>query len=259
MRRQTGHHSKTHRRRDSSSPARTCRSHRDGAAAVRRRRLVAAARQLRPAPECIRRSPPTPSNSSSATCVPTSPAAHPPEPRRGPWPATSTAPGVNGDRAGDRMADGADLDGDEIVEPVAPVEGGGQPEPAAHRDLPDRVLECRRGDVVALVGHDQPVAGGQGGDVVTARQRAERARSEQKNDLGCITPGQMGVRPAGFEPATRCLEGSCSVRLSYGRLEILCRAKVTRRIHQGRSVVPGTAPAPVTSPSRRNVPRPVPA
>ena len=28
------------------------------------------------------------------------------------------------------------------------------------------------------------------------------------------------MRPAGFEPATRCLEGSCSVRLSYGRPEI---------------------------------------
>ena len=27
------------------------------------------------------------------------------------------------------------------------------------------------------------------------------------------------ARPAGFEPATRCLEGSCSVRLSYGRPE----------------------------------------
>ncbi len=25
------------------------------------------------------------------------------------------------------------------------------------------------------------------------------------------------VRPAGFEPATPCLEGRCSIRLSYGR------------------------------------------
>jgi hypothetical protein len=29
------------------------------------------------------------------------------------------------------------------------------------------------------------------------------------------------ARPAGFEPATGCLEGSCSVRLSYGRSEII--------------------------------------
>ena len=29
------------------------------------------------------------------------------------------------------------------------------------------------------------------------------------------------ARPAGFEPATRCLEGSCSVRLSYGRSNVI--------------------------------------
>jgi hypothetical protein len=28
------------------------------------------------------------------------------------------------------------------------------------------------------------------------------------------------VRPEGFEPPAGCLEGSCSVRLSYGRPEI---------------------------------------
>jgi hypothetical protein len=33
------------------------------------------------------------------------------------------------------------------------------------------------------------------------------------------------ARPAGFEPATRCLEGSCSVRLSYGRSEISLHAE----------------------------------
>ena len=33
------------------------------------------------------------------------------------------------------------------------------------------------------------------------------------------------ARPAGFEPATRCLEGSCSVRLSYGRSEISLQAE----------------------------------
>jgi hypothetical protein len=42
-----------------------------------------------------------------------------------------------------------------------------------------------------------------------------------------ISPGQaeltagLGIclaRLAGFEPATRCLEGSCSIRLSYRRL-----------------------------------------
>ena len=35
------------------------------------------------------------------------------------------------------------------------------------------------------------------------------------------TPSDL-ARPAGFEPATRCLEGSCSVRLSYGRSKRNC-------------------------------------
>src|SRR6476469_1407836 len=41
------------------------------------------------------------------------------------------------------------------------------------------------------------------------------------------------ARPAGFEPATRCLEGSCSVRLSYGRSRVSVHGedhtKATRR------------------------------
>src|SRR5712691_4908500 len=41
------------------------------------------------------------------------------------------------------------------------------------------------------------------------------------------------ARPAGFEPATRCLEGSCSVRLSYGRPNVIVHGqdhmKATRR------------------------------
>jgi hypothetical protein len=37
-----------------------------------------------------------------------------------------------------------------------------------------------------------------------------------------VSAGQSHfARPAGFEPATRCLEGSRSVRLSYGRSQII--------------------------------------
>src|SRR5579875_779432 len=43
------------------------------------------------------------------------------------------------------------------------------------------------------------------------------------------------ARPAGFEPATRCLEGSCSIRLSYGRPVIIVHGEdhtlATRRSH----------------------------
>jgi hypothetical protein len=56
---------------------------------------------------------------------------------------------------------------------------------------------------------------------------------------GCLTahPRQQAVsrefpqvrhvsaRPAGFEPATHCLEGSCSIRLSYGRPETIVHVK----------------------------------
>jgi hypothetical protein len=33
------------------------------------------------------------------------------------------------------------------------------------------------------------------------------------------------ARPAGFEPATRCLEGSRSIHLSYGRLSVSVHGK----------------------------------
>jgi hypothetical protein len=50
--------------------------------------------------------------------------------------------------------------------------------------------------------------------LATARQHLASARL-----LGWL------ARPAGFEPATRCLEGSCSVRLSYGRPQTIVPGK----------------------------------
>jgi hypothetical protein len=68
------------------------------------------------------------------------------------------------------MPDRADVHGDEVIELVAPVRGGGQAEPAPDRDLPDGILEGRGWHVVALVCDDQPVSGGESGDVVAASQ-----------------------------------------------------------------------------------------
>ena len=71
---------------------------------------------------------------------------------------------------GDGVPDRADLHADQVIELVAPVGGGGQPEPSPRRDLPDRVLERGGRDVVALVRDDQAVPGGELGDVVAAGQ-----------------------------------------------------------------------------------------
>jgi hypothetical protein len=57
------------------------------------------------------------------------------------------------------VADRAELQGDEVIALVAAVGGGGQPDPPAGGDLPDRVLERGGGYVVAFVDHDQAVAG----------------------------------------------------------------------------------------------------
>jgi hypothetical protein len=71
---------------------------------------------------------------------------------------------------GDGMPDLTDLHGDEVVELVAPVRGGGQSKPAPDRDLLDGVLEGGRWHVVALVGDDQAVSGSEISDIVTAGQ-----------------------------------------------------------------------------------------
>ena len=68
------------------------------------------------------------------------------------------------------MPDWSHLHGDQVVELVAAVRGGGQPEPAPCRDLLDRVLERGSRDVMAFVGDDQAVPGGQLRDVAAAGQ-----------------------------------------------------------------------------------------
>jgi hypothetical protein len=62
------------------------------------------------------------------------------------------------------------LHGDQVVKLVAAVRGGGQPEPALCRDLLDRVLERGGRDVMAFVGDDKAVPGGQLWYVVAAGQ-----------------------------------------------------------------------------------------
>ena len=68
------------------------------------------------------------------------------------------------------MPDRLGLHGDQVVELVAPVRRGGQPEPAARRDLLDRVLERRSRDMVTFVSDNQPITAGQHDDVLLAGQ-----------------------------------------------------------------------------------------
>ena len=80
----------------------------------------------------------------------------------------ATLASVRGVRDG--VAGRPDLEGDQVVELVAPVGGGCQPQPAPSWDLLDGVLErcCR--DMVTFVGDHQPISCGEGGDVGTAGQ-----------------------------------------------------------------------------------------
>ena len=89
---------------------------------------------------------------------------------------------------GDGVADRAGLHADEVIELVAPVGGGGQPEPPPGGDLPDGVLEGGGRDVVALVGDDQPVLGGQLRDVVAACQglQGDDARKARYPPNACL-------------------------------------------------------------------------
>jgi hypothetical protein len=96
----------------------------------------------------------------------------------------------------DGVPDGPDLQSDQVIELVTAVGSGGQAEPAAGRDLLDRVLErcCR--DVVALVGNDQAVPSGERRDVVASRQGLQGDHVDDAADL----------RPAAAELSRRYAE-----------------------------------------------------
>lgn len=72
------------------------------------------------------------------------------------------------------VPDRAQLQGDQIVELIAPVGGRGQPQPPPSRHLPHRVLERSSRNVMALVHYDEAVARGQLRKVVTPRQGLQR-------------------------------------------------------------------------------------
>jgi hypothetical protein len=84
--------------------------------------------------------------------------------------------------------------------------------------------------------------------------------------FGVLAPrrGFFRAPPAGLEPATRCLEGSCSVRLSYGgrarRLALTPRGRAPkrRRMDRGGRIRTGETSASQTQRSDQAELRPVP-
>jgi hypothetical protein len=67
--------------------------------------------------------------------------------------------------------------------------------------------------------------------VKPTRQTANRCQTWVSTAPQAVSAAVFWLaRLAGFEPATRCLEGSCSIRLSYRRLpNVLCSIQVTQR------------------------------
>jgi hypothetical protein len=86
-------------------------------------------------------------------------------------------------RVRDRVPDRADLQGDQVIEPVTPVRSRGQAEPAAGRDLLDRVLERRCRNVVTLVGDHQPISSRQRADIVAAGEGLQCDDVDNSPDL----------------------------------------------------------------------------
>src|SRR5215212_6070580 len=110
-------------------------------------------------------------------------------------------------RLGDGVADRAELQGDEVVELVAPVRRGGQPEPAAGRDLPDSLLEGGGGHVVTLVDHYQPVVAGPAGDVVATGKGLQGGDVDDAGGLAVSAAALTGLHAEQFADAGAPLVG----------------------------------------------------
>src|ERR1022692_5176933 len=66
-------------------------------------------------------------------------------------------------------------------------------------------------------------------------RRGSRIDDQPQPDYLCPELGFRLARLAGLEPATGCLEGSCSVHLSYRRPDLLCMTGVACSTRSGRN------------------------
>ena len=112
-------------------------------------------------------------------------------------------------RLGDGVPDRAELQRDQVIELVTAVRGGGQAEPAPGWDLLDGVLERRCRDVVAFVGDDQPVPGGELCDVVAAGQGLQGDDVDDPGDLRPAAAELPGLDAEELADAGAPLVGQC--------------------------------------------------
>ena len=109
----------------------------------------------------------------------------------------------------DGVPDRAELQGNQVVEAVTTVRGGGQSEPTASRDLLDDVLEGCRRDVVALVDHDEPVSGSQLGDVVAPGEGLQHRHVHDPSPPGAPPSELTGLDSQEDEDLGSPLVGQC--------------------------------------------------
>ena len=82
------------------------------------------------------------------------------------------------------VADRAELEADQVIEAVAPVRRGGEPEPVARGDGADGGLERGGRDVVALVDDDLAVGAELVGEVGSAGERLQSGDVDDAGELG---------------------------------------------------------------------------
>ncbi len=87
----------------------------------------------------------------------------------------------------------AELQADQVVELIATFRGGGEAQPAAGRDLLDRVLERRGGHAVAHVHDDQPVSVGKRGEVVAPGEGLQGGDVDDAGGLGASAAALSGL------------------------------------------------------------------
>ena len=119
---------------------------------------------------------------------------------------------------GHGVLDRTELQGDEVVELVPPIGGGGQPDPPTGRDLPDRMLERGGWHMVAFVDHHQAVPGGERADIAVAGQTLEGRDVDGPSCLGASAAPLAGLDPEQLVDPHAPLIGQCfAVDQNQGR------------------------------------------